>query len=715
MSSSPTLQERVAQATGLPVAAVAGVLALADEGATVPFIARYRKERTQGLDEAQIRAAIDARETIVALDERRATVLTSLTEQGVLTPELQRAVETAPTRQALEDLYLPFRPKRRTRATKAREKGLGPLADVVLAQPQRVDPVREAARYVGTHPELPDSDTVWAGARDIVAEVVCERANVRELARDETRKKGVLRTAVVKGKEKDGEKFEGYFDYHEPVRSIPSHRVLAAFRGESEGFLRLSIEPPADAIRPRVERAAGLDARSPLAGQLREAVEDGVKRLLLPATETAIRAALKEHADADAVDVFGRNLWNLLMSSPLGGRPIVAVDPGLRTGAKIAALDATGAVKATATIYTVGSADQAAHGRVIVARLAEKVGAVAIALGNGTGSREAEQLVRQAMKEGGLDLPVVTVDEAGASVYSASDVARAELPDLDVTLRGAASIGRRLQDPLAELVKIDPKALGVGQYQHDVDQAMLARRLHDVVEDCVNRVGVELNTASPELLGYVAGIGPAIASNIVVQRDTQGGFRDRKELLSVKKLGPKTFEQCAGFLRIRDAKNPLDRTAVHPERYELVRRMAKEAGVALEALVGHPEHVERLDASRYAGEVGAMTLADILSELRRPGRDPRPRLEESTLRKDLNDISDLHEGMVVPGRVTNVTHFGAFVDVGVHQDGLVHVSELADRFVRDPHEVVAVGQMVQVRVLEVDQRRKRISLSMKSA
>lgn len=707
----PRIVARVAQATGLPGAGVAGVLELVGEGATVPFIARYRKERTGGLDETQIRAAIETRDTIVALEDRRSTVLASLEEQGLLSKELQAAVLGAQTRQALEDIYLPYRPKRRTRATKARERGLGPLGELVLQQPPRLD-VRAAVRpFVGAHPEVPDEEAAWAGARDIAAEAVCERADVREMARDELRRRGELRTTVIKGKQTEGARFETYFDYHEPVRSIPSHRVLAALRGEAEGVLKLALDAPDDVIRQRTERLAGVDNRSPLAGQLRDAVADGCKRLLLPATDTAIRGALREHADMEAVEVFGRNLHGLLMASPFGGRPLVAVDPGLRTGSKIAALDATGAVRATATVTTIGP--RTGESKTVLARMIKAVHAEAIALGNGTGSREAEAVVRDALVEAGVDVPVATVDESGASVYSASEMARAEMPDLDVTLRGAVSIGRRLQDPLAELVKIDPKALGVGQYQHDVDQTLLARRLHDVVEDCVNRVGVELNTASPALLSYVAGIGPALA-NAIVEHRTQGGpFADRKALLGVRKLGPRTFEQCAGFLRIRESKNPLDRTAVHPEQYALVQRMARDAGEAVAALVGHPEKVERLDPRRYASEAGELTVADILDELRRPGRDPRPRLEESSLRKDLHDIEDLKPDMVVPGRVTNVTHFGAFVDVGVHQDGLVHISHLADRFVRDPHEVVSVGALVRVRVLEVDLRRRRISLSMK--
>ena len=711
---SAALIAAVAARTGLPSPGVSGVLALVSEGATVPFIARYRKERTGSLDESQIRAAIEARDVIVALEDRRAAVLASLEEQGVLSPELRAAVLAAETRQAVEDLYLPFRPKRRTRATKARERGLGPLGDAILAQPHRVDPVALVRTFVGVHPEVPDADAAWAGARDIAAEVVCERADVREAARDEVRRRGELRTAVIKGKEPEGARFETWFDYREPVRTIPSHRVLAALRGEAEGILRVSIESPDEAIRLRTERIARLDQRSPLAGQLRGAIEDGCKRLLLPAAETAIRSELRERADLEAVEVFGRNLRGLLMSPPFGGRALVAVDPGLRTGSKVAALDATGAVRATATISTIGSADRIADGRRTLARLIDAVSAEAIALGNGTGSREAEEVVRATLRELDLSIPVATVDESGASVYSASELARDEMPDLDVTIRGAVSIGRRLQDPLAELVKIEPKALGVGQYQHDVDQALLARRLHHVVEDCVNQVGVELDTASPALLSYVAGIGPVLAKAIVQQRTSSGRFKDRKGLLSVPRLGPRTYEQCAGFLRIRDAANPLDQTAVHPERYALVQRMAKDAGTTVAALVGNPDRVERLDARRYAAEAGSLTVADILDELRRPGRDPRPRLEESVLRKDLHAIEDLAEGMVLPGRVTNVTHFGAFVDVGVHQDGLVHISQLADHFVRDPHEVVTVGQTVRVRVVEVDLRRRRIALSMKS-
>jgi uncharacterized protein len=683
---------RIAAELRLRPQQVERVLELSGGGATVPFIARYRKEATGNLDEVQIQAVLDRASELKELDERRATVLKSIDEQGKLTPELSRAIHDAKTRTELEDLYLPYRPKRRTRATIAKEKGLEPLADWIWG--------------TGPHAGAFD-DEAMAGARDICAERVAEDAELRRFARALATKKGVWHSAVLSEKKETRSKFELYYDHREPLASAPSHRVLAIFRGEAEEFLNVRLRFPDDEIvaglKSRVART-----RSPLPGEREKAVEDGWKRLLSLSLEGELRADLKARADAQAIEVFAQNLRNLLLAPPAGTRRVLALDPGLRTGTKVAMLDETAKLLEATTLYTERSANERASAEKALRVLVEKHRPELLAVGNGTGSREAEAFVRAAVQ-----VPVVSVSEQGASIYSASEVAREEFPELDVSLRGAISIGRRLQDPLGELVKIDPKSIGVGQYQHDVSQPLLRKKLGEVVDWCVNLVGVDANTASPQLLEHVSGIGPVLAKRIVEHRNASGAFPSRHELLDVRGLGARAFEQCAGFLRIRDA-HPLDNSAVHPERYALVERMAADLGVAVRELAGNAQLVDRIDWKRYVGgDAGEPTLRDILAELKKPGRDPRGSFEPPKFRDDVQKLEDLRDGMQLDGIVTNVTAFGAFVDVGVHQDGLVHVSQLANKFVRDPHAVVKVGDRVVVKVVSVDLDRRRIALTMK--
>ncbi|MEC7523736.1 MAG: Tex family protein [Myxococcota bacterium] len=704
---SQPLSATIANELSLPGAGVAAVLALLEEGATVPFIARYRKERTGGLDEVQIRDVQERHAALKALADRKATVLSAIEAQGALTPELRRAIEACATKTALEDLYGPYKKKRKTRGTMARDKGLGPLADRILAQPRDGHPGREARDFVKG--EVKDAPDALAGARDIVAESVADDPRVRGLVRETFLGHGRLQTKAARGKKKERSKFEQYYDFAERLDRMPSHRVLAILRGEAEGFLRSSIELDHDRLKAQIERLVGLRPGSPFAGELREAVSDGYQRLLTPSLTNDVKSTLKEKADGEAIDVFADNLRDLLLAAPLGEAAVLAIDPGIRTGCKCAALDATGRFLESDVIYPDRRADDAARALV---KLVKKHGARAVAVGNGTAGRETEAFARRALSDAGLDVMVVSVSESGASIYSASDVAREEFPDLDLTVRGAISIGRRLQDPLAELVKLDPKAIGVGQYQHDVDQKRLARKLEEVVESCVNQVGVSLNLASAALLSFVAGLGPALAKRVVERRETEGRFTRRRDLLKVKGLGPKAFEQCAGFLRIQGGPEPLDASAVHPERYPLVQRMAKDLGASVSDLVGDAGRARSLDLSRYVeGDVGLPTLRDIVQELEKPGRDPREAFEPPRFRDDVREMEDLKPGMELEGVVTNVTHFGAFVDLGVHQDGLVHVSKLADRYVEDPREVVKVGDRVQIRVLDVDLQRKRISLA----
>jgi protein Tex len=630
-----------------------------------------------------------------------------------MTPELRAGFERAETKAELEDLYRPYRPKRRTRATIAMERGLGPLAERIWGGTvSDADVVREAAAFVNPELEVPDVEAALAGARDILAERVADDAAARAFARDLTRERGELETAAAKGKAEETSKFQDYYAFSEPIRRIPGHRVLAIRRGESEGFLTARIIAPEDEI------VAGLAqrfvARSAAARQMEQVVRDAYRRLISPSVEVELRTELKTAADEEAIRIFGQNLEGLLLASPAGGRITLGIDPGYRTGCKLAVVSRTGSLLATGVVYL----HQEERARNELRALVERHGVELIAVGNGTASRETDRLAREMVKSlaEAARPAVVMVNEAGASVYSASDVAREEFPELDLTLRSAVSIARRLQDPLAELVKIDPKSIGVGQYQHDVSQTRLKRRLDETVESCVNRVGVEVNTASPFLLSYVAGIGASVARNIAQYRDERGAIRSRRELMKVPGLGAKTFEQAAGFLRIREGEHPLDASSVHPERYSLVERIARDLGIELDTLVGDEGAVQRIEPRRYVGDgVGLPTLEDIVAELRKPGRDPRDAFEAPSFRDDVETLADLREGMTLQGTVTNVVAFGAFVDVGVHQDGLVHISHLADRFVQDPNDVVKVGDRVKVRVLSVDVARQRIALSMKSA
>lgn len=705
----------VAEALRLPPAGVRAVTKLLAEGATVPFIARYRKEQTGGLDEVQIRAIEEKRDYLAALGDRKRAILGAIDEQGKLTPELRRAIEACRAKSELEDLYLPYKAKRRTRASMARERGLEPLAKRILAQPQQGDPKREATPFVDPKKEVPDVDAALAGARDIVAEVVSERADVRALVRARLDREGILECSAVPAKTKVPTKFEVYYEFSERAKTIPSHRFLAILRGEEEGILRVKIRVDEDALAFEIAGKVGYRRGTPFAGQLQEALIDAVKRLLLPSIESDLRADLKEASDVEAVKVFAENLSKLLLAPPLGRRVVLGIDPGQRTGCKCVVVDDTGKLLTHALIQLVGGAAALEQAKKTLAGLVRAHRPFAIAVGNGTHGRETADFAREVLKELAPDTLVVLVSESGASVYSASDVAREEFPELDLTVRGAISIARRLQDPLAELVKIDPKAIGVGQYQHDVRPALLARKLDEVIESCVNAVGVELNTASAPLLSRVAGVGPSLAKKIVAQREKAGAFRSRRDLLKVSGLGPKAFEQAAGFVRIRGASNPLDESAVHPERYDLVARIAKDAGVDLRALVGNEELAAKIAWSKYVSDdVGLPTLEDIRREVAKPGRDPRETFEAPTFRDDVRKIEDVKVGMELEGSVTNVTAFGAFVDVGVHQDGLIHVSQLADRFVKDPHAVVRVGDRIKVRVLEVDLARKRIALSAKT-
>ncbi|HLL25071.1 MAG TPA: Tex family protein, partial [Kofleriaceae bacterium] len=667
----------IAQGLGLRPASVAAVIALLDEGNTVPFIARYRKERTGGLDEVQIRAIEERREYLVDLETRRAAILASVTEQGKLTPELEAKLRGADNKATLEDLYAPYRPRRKTRASVAREKGLEPLARRILAQPADGDPIEEAKAAVA--PGVDALEDALQGARDIVAEVIADTAEVRAFVRQEFAEHGELTSEVVPNKDNEPTKFEQYYAFKEAVKTIPSHRFLAIRRGEAEGVLRAHVSVDTARVHAGIERLAKLDPASPWADQLRLAISDGFKRLLAPSVENDVRAELKQRSDHAAVDIFAGNLRNLLLAAPLGTASVIGVDPGLRTGCKCAAIDATGKFLGTVTIYITQGDTQLAKAKEDFVAFVKQFTPRAIAIGNGTGGREAEAFVKKALGDAGPDKRaeapfVVQVNEAGASVYSASDLAREEFPELDLTIRGAISIARRLQDPLAELVKIEPKSIGVGQYQHDVHQALLGKKLGDVIESCVNHVGVELNTVSAQLLGYVAGVGKSLAKKIVVHRDTNGRFTSRAQLLDISGLGPKAFEQAAGFLRISNATNPLDASAVHPERYALVEQIATDLGVGVPQLIGNQELVDKIDFSKYiSDEVGQPTLADITAELAKPGRDPRAEFEPPNFRDDVTSMEDLKPGMVLEGIVTNVTAFGAFVDIGVHNDGLVHV------------------------------------------
>ncbi len=703
---------RIAGDLKLRPAQVAAVAGLLDGGATVPFIARYRKEATGELDEVAIAAIRDSLARLAELDERREAVLQSLRERGLLTEELEARINAAETLSALEDIYLPYRPKRRTRAQTARERGLSPLAAAILSQEPGFSPEKEAEAYVKPGEEgLGDVEEVLAGARDIVAEAVNEDAGAREEMRELFDEAGAAVSHVIEGKEEEGAKFADYFDSSEPLARIPSHRMLALLRGEKEGVLSLSLRPPAEEAKELLrERFA--DGDTPAADQVRQACDSAYTRLLGPAMEVEARARAFDKASDEAIAVFASNLRELLMAAPLGRKAVLALDPGIRTGCKVVALDPQGKLLEDCVVQLARSDAERRDAAETLLDMVRRHGVEAVAVGNGTYGRETEAFVRS------IGLPpgvvVVSVSESGASIYSAGEVAREEFPDKDVTVRGAVSIGRRLMDPLAELVKLDPKTIGVGQYQHDVDQGKLRNALDDTVLSCVNAVGVEVNTASRQLLERVSGLGPSLAAGIVKYRDEHGPFRSRAALMDVPRMGPKAFEQSAGFLRISGGENPLDASAVHPERYALVETMAADLGCSVSQLLAEPARAKSLDLSRYvSGDVGLPTLRDIVAELAKPGRDPRKAFEAFSFADGVREISDLSPGMKLPGVVTNVTAFGAFVDVGVHQDGLVHVSQLADRFIEDPKTVVKPGDRVTVRVLAVDRARGRISLSMR--
>ena len=707
----------LAEETGLATRQVANTVELLREGATVPFIARYRKEQTGELDEVQVRTLEERFGYFTELEERRVAILKSIDEQGKLTPELAARIAATRQKTELEDLYLPYKPKRRTKAIIARERGLEPLAEIMAAQELTSGtPDEVAATFVDPAREVPDAAAALEGAGHILAERLADDADARAFVRRLTGEQGIFCSKVAKEKQEAVTKFEMYYDYREPLKDIPSHRMLAMRRGEKEEVLHLAVEAPVEEI------LAGLKGRT-IRGEsifrllLERVAEDAYRRLIAPSIEVELRLEAKNRADEAAIKVFADNLRNLLLLPPAGAKRTLGIDPGLRTGSKLAAVDETGRFLAHVTVYPhAGGSGRVEEAKREMRRLVTEHGSELVAVGNGTAGREMEQFAKETLRDAGLPVPVVTVNEAGASVYSASDIAREEFPELDLTVRGAISIARRLQDPLAELVKIDPKSIGVGQYQHDVNQTALKKALDAVVESCVNYVGVDLNTASWALLSYVSGIGETLAKAMVAHRDATGPFPSRKTLLKVARFGPKAFEQAAGFLRIRGGDHPMDNSAVHPERYGVVESMAADLGTTVAELMANPALVERIDLKRYVTDaVGLPTLRDILAELKKPGRDPRAAFTTATLRDDIQTMDDLKEGLVLEGTVTNVAAFGAFVDIGVHQDGLVHVSHLANRFVKDPGDVVKVGQVVKVKVLSVDTQRKRIALSIKEA
>jgi len=706
--------ETIARESGISLSSVTSTAKLLAEGATVPFISRYRKEQTGSLDEVQITTIRDRMLQLAELDTRRSAILKSLDERSLLTPELKKKVEAANTLATLEDVFAPFRPKRQTRATIAIERGLTPLADWLLEH-QSEDPADEAAKFVDAEKQVPAASDALAGARDIIAERVADDATLRGKVRKLYENDATVSSKIMYGKneEPDAQKFRDYFEWSEPFKSIPSHRMLAIRRGEKDGFLLMRVEVPLDRVTS-LALPDWVKSKGEAGNQVSLAVEDGCKRLLMPSMETEARLIAKKRADETAIGVFAENLRELLLASPLGGKRLLAIDPGFRTGCKTVVLDASGKLLHHTVLHaTAGSNSQLYEAAVELTTLIKKYQIETIAIGNGTASRESEAFVKKLKLP--TSIPVIMVNESGASIYSASDVAREEFPNEDVTVRGAVSIGRRLMDPLAELVKIDPKSIGVGQYQHDVEQRALKTSLDDTVISCVNAVGVELNTASKQLLSYVSGLNSTLAENIVAWRNENGAFQSREELKKVPRLGEKAFEQAAGFLRVRGGKHPLDASAVHPERYTLVERMAADAGCATDELIGNDDARKKIDLRRYVSDdVGLPTLQDIINELAKPGRDPRKQFELFSFQEGVEKPSDLQPGMKLPGIVTNVTAFGAFVDVGVHQDGLVHVSQLADHFVRDASEVVKVGQKVQATVVEVDLKRNRIALSMKS-
>ncbi|WP_421945948.1 Tex family protein [Pedobacter sp.] len=689
---------------------VTATISLLDEGATVPFISRYRKELTGSLDEVLVAGIRDRVLQLRDLDKRREAILKSMTELGKLTPELEKQINEAETISLLEDIYLPYKPKRKTRASMAKEKGLEPLALEIFDQ-KSFDLDALADKFIDTEKGVNTLDEALAGARDIIAEMISENAEARTKMRTYFQEKAAFKSEVIKGKEEEGIKYKDYFEWNEPVKTAASHRVLAMRRGEKELILRLDALPPAEDALAILENQFVL-GNNAASKQVQQALEDGYKRLLEPAMETELRVLTKQKADEEAIRVFAENARQLLLAAPMGQKNVLAIDPGFRTGCKVVCLDKQGQLLENTAIYPHTGQGNVKNAGLAIQQLCEKHNIEAIAIGNGTAGRETESFVRA------LNLPNVTivmVNESGASIYSASDVAREEFPTQDITVRGAVSIGRRLMDPLAELVKIDPKSIGVGQYQHDVDQNKLQASLDDTVISAVNAVGVELNTASKQILAYVSGLGPTLAQNIVDYRNTNGAFKNRESLKKVPRLGDKAYEQAAGFLRIRNAENVLDTSGVHPERYAVVDKMAKDLGTTVFALMKDTTLQKQIKLQQYVSEeIGLPTLTDILKELAKPGRDPREQFEAFSFTDGVNEIADLRIGMKLPGIVTNITNFGAFVDIGVHQDGLVHTSQLANRFVANPNEVVKVRQKVEVTVMEVDAARKRISLSMKT-
>ena len=742
--------EHISIKTGISTKQVGAVARLLEEGATIPFIARYRKEATGELDEVQIALIRDTGETWTELEKRRSAVLKSLEERELLSPELKESVSRAETMTELEDIYLPFRPKKKTRGSAAREAGLEPLAEWLLNKASGGSleaPLKgpggkgagsgavlsEAVKYTNPEKGIQTDREALEGARDILAEVFNENTILRRELRKIFNSKALLESKSVSGKEEEGAKYRDYFAWSEPAEKAPSHRILAVLRGTGEGFLSSRFRPPEEEILPYLVSAVtgGKSSAGAVKNRVKgsaldwviEAVEDGYRRLTAPSLETELRNHLRDRAGTQAIDVFAGNLRELLLASPLGSKRTLAVDPGLRTGCKIVCLDSRGELMEHTVIYPLPPHSKTDQSRKILRELCGKYDIEAVAVGNGTGGREAETFVRDALEDlpsgdgrasGSTGIPVIMVNESGASVYSASAAAREEFPDEDVTVRGAVSIGRRLMDPLAELVKIDPKSIGVGQYQHDVDQKQLKKALDDVVLSCVNGVGVELNTASVRLLSYVSGISDRTAKAIITRRKESGDFRNREELKKVSGLGPKAFEQCAGFIRIRGGNNPLDSSAVHPESYPVVEKMASDLGSSSIELMENPELRKKINIKNYiTDKTGLPTLKDIMAELEKPGRDPRPSFEVFSFALDVHVPEDLREGMVLPGIVTNVTAFGAFVDVGVHQDGLVHISQISDSFVKDPADILKTGMKVKVKVLDVDLKRKRIGLSMK--
>ena len=702
---------------------VAGTLALLDEGCTIPFISRYRKERTGGLDEVQIAAISDSYERLKEIQKRKDTVIKTITDLEKMTPELSRRIDECWDATELEDIYLPYKPKRRTRAQVAREQGLDPLAKILLLQRER-DPERAALSLLSNIKSQLSVEEAINGAQDIIAETVSEEERSRQQIRGAFRRQAVITSKVVKAKADSDEaaKYSDYFDWQEPLKRCSSHRLLAMRRGESEGVLRISISPDDEECIERLQRHY-VYGNTPCGRLVAEAVEDGYKRLLKPSIETEFAALSKEKADEEAIHVFAENLRQLLLGAPLGQKRVMGIDPGFRTGCKVVCLDAQGNLLCHEAIFPHPPVNKRMESAMALQKMIRKYQIEAISIGNGTASRETNDFIRDVLagrfdvspsKSDSAKPQVFTVSEDGASVYSASKIAREEFPDEDVTVRGAVSIGRRLMDPLAELVKIDPKSIGVGQYQHDVDQTKLKHSLDLTVESCVNNVGVNLNTASQHLLMYVSGLGPVLAKNIVDYRKDNGAFTSRAQLKKVPRLGPSAFQQCAGFLRIPGAKNPLDNSAVHPESYAIVEQMAKDQSCSVSDLISHKDKLEAIDIKRYVtDDIGIPTLTDIIKELEKPGRDPREQIEEFEFDSRVNTVDDLIEGMELPGIVTNITNFGAFVDIGVHQDGLVHISQMANRRIAHPTDVVKLHQHIRVRVIEVDRRRNRISLSMK--